>query len=75
MKDIELLESIQRRATKTVKGLEGKVYEGQLRPLSLFRPEQGRLRMAYSSSQREQRGFAYLEEGVGFGVLQGFLPP
>ena len=58
MKDIELLESIQRRATKAVKGLEGKVYEGQLRPLSLFRPEQGRLRMAYSSSQREQRGFA-----------------
>jgi len=38
-----------------VKDLEGKVHEELLRPLSLFSPEQGRLRegptVAYSSSQ------------------------
>ena len=39
-KDIKLLESIQRRATKMGKGLEGKVYEEQLRSLGLLSPEQ-----------------------------------
>ena len=43
-KDIELLENIQRRAKKMVKGLEGKTYEEQLRSLGLFGPEQSRLR-------------------------------
>ncbi|KFQ56674.1 hypothetical protein N333_11375, partial [Nestor notabilis] len=69
-KDMELLEQVQRRATRMIRGLEHLFYEDRLRKLGLFSLEKRRLHGHLISAFQYLKG-AYRDAGEGLFVRDG----